>query len=117
MSALEVGSIRRAATVCSKARSRYLASGSLVVGAGGWASCCGHDVLPLSADDPGVLSPAAAGPPRTTRDHQQGNGELPDACAHALLQLRRRRHLQQSPDQEPQHQVAQPADRLTRSSR
>ena len=26
---------------------------SLVVGAGGWASCCGHDVLPLSLDDPG----------------------------------------------------------------
>ena len=21
----------------------------------GWASCCGHDVLPLSLDDPGVL--------------------------------------------------------------
>ena len=24
-----------------------------MVGAGGWASCCGHDVLPLSVDDPG----------------------------------------------------------------
>ena len=24
-----------------------------MVGAGGWASCCGHDVLPLSLDDPG----------------------------------------------------------------
>ena len=24
-----------------------------VVGAGGWAGCCGHDVLPLSVDGPG----------------------------------------------------------------
>ena len=46
------------ATILERAEKRMEAAPlpcwwSLVVGAGGWASCCGHDVLPLSSNDPG----------------------------------------------------------------
>ena len=39
----------------------------------GWASCCGHDVLPLSADDPGGVVTRGS---RALVTADKGNGPL-----------------------------------------
>ena len=42
-------------------------------GAEGWASCCGHDVLPLSVDDPGGVVTRSS---RTLVTADKGNDPL-----------------------------------------